>query len=146
MLTLPSDPTWQRTNHAVRDINPVSLCIIGAGPRGLAVAERVCANAARTGQPVTLYVVDPYLRSGSRVWQIGQPHVLVMNTVASQVTMFTDDSVDCEARSARGRASMSGRSRWLQGTRLSRTRRTYTRRHVPSAPIPTLPGPSTGGT
>lgn len=73
-----------------------TLCVIGAGPRGLSVAERVCANATATGQRVVLHLVDPYLRLGSRVWRVSQPPVLLMNTVASQVTMFTDESVTCE--------------------------------------------------
>ncbi|MEU6479374.1 FAD/NAD(P)-binding protein [Streptomyces sp. NPDC047017] len=73
-----------------------TLCVIGAGPRGLSVAERVCANATATGQRVVLHLVDPYLRLGSRVWRVSQPPVLLMNTVASQVTMFTDESVSCD--------------------------------------------------
>ncbi|WP_033428927.1 FAD/NAD(P)-binding protein [Saccharothrix syringae] len=71
------------------------ICVIGAGPRGLSVLERLCANARTTGEPVEVHVVDPYLGFGGRVWRTGQPDSLVMNTVASQVTMFTDDSVRC---------------------------------------------------
>jgi len=29
------------------------------------------------------------------MWRTSQPGELLMNTVASQVTLFTDDSVDC---------------------------------------------------
>ncbi|MFG2951509.1 FAD/NAD(P)-binding protein [Streptomyces adustus] len=79
-----------------------TLCVIGAGPRGLSVVERVCANAAVTGQRTVLHLVDPYLRLGSRVWRVNQPPMLLMNTVASQVTMFTDESVTCEGPVSRG--------------------------------------------
>jgi uncharacterized NAD(P)/FAD-binding protein YdhS len=79
-----------------------TLCVIGAGPRGLSVMERVCANAAVTGQRTMLHLVDPYLRLGSRVWRVNQPPMLLMNTVASQVTMFTDESVTCEGPVSRG--------------------------------------------
>ncbi|MFY1587138.1 FAD/NAD(P)-binding protein [Micromonospora sp. WMMD734] len=73
-----------------------TLCVIGMGPRGLSVAERVAANASVTGQRVVLHVVDPYLGAGGRVWRSTQSPVLLMNTVASQVTMFTDGSVQCD--------------------------------------------------
>ncbi|MGV9566386.1 FAD/NAD(P)-binding protein [Streptomyces sp. NPDC003480] len=49
-----------------------------------------------------MHFVDPYLRLGSRVWRVSQPSVLLMNTVASQVTMFTDESVTCEGPISRG--------------------------------------------
>jgi L-aspartate N-monooxygenase (nitrosuccinate-forming) len=72
-----------------------AICVVGMGPRGLSVVERVCANAMADGTPVRLHVVDPHLRRGGRVWHTDQPGVLLMNTVASQVTMFTDASVAC---------------------------------------------------
>ena len=71
------------------------MCVIGLGPRGLSVVERVCANAVADGTRVLVHVVDPHLHAGGRVWHTGQPGVLLMNTVASQVTMFTDASVSC---------------------------------------------------
>jgi len=73
-----------------------AICVVGLGPRGLSVVERVCANAVATGRPVTLHVVDPYLGEGGRVWRTEQSNVLLMNTVASQVTMFTDATVACD--------------------------------------------------
>ena len=72
-----------------------AICVIGLGPRGLSVVERVCANAVADGTRVRVHVVDPHLHAGGRVWHTGQPGVLLMNTVASQVTMFTDASVSC---------------------------------------------------
>ncbi|MFE3498594.1 FAD/NAD(P)-binding protein [Kitasatospora sp. NPDC059160] len=70
--------------------------VIGAGPRGLSVVERLTVNATEGGHPVVIHVVDPFVGSGGRVWDITQPTELLMNTVASQVTMFTDPSVTCE--------------------------------------------------
>lgn len=75
---------------------PMEICVIGAGPRGLSVVERLCANAARSNAELVVHLVDPHLGRGGRVWSTGQSRSLLMNTVASQVTMFTDDSVDCE--------------------------------------------------
>lgn len=69
------------------------ICVVGAGPRGLCVVERICANA---GWPVLVHLVDPYVGRGGRVWSTDQPASLLMNTIASQITMFTDDSVDMD--------------------------------------------------
>ncbi|MEU9781125.1 FAD/NAD(P)-binding protein [Streptomyces phaeochromogenes] len=80
----------------------ISLCVIGAGPRGLSVLERVCANAGPAARPVTVHLVDPYPPGAGAVWRTDQPPELLMNTVASQVTLFTDDSVDCAGPSVPG--------------------------------------------
>jgi uncharacterized NAD(P)/FAD-binding protein YdhS len=44
---------------------------------------------------LTVHVVDPSPPGPGRVWRTDQPTELLMNTVASQVTLFTDESVDC---------------------------------------------------
>ena len=46
--------------------------------------------------PLTVHVIDPEPPGAGRVWRTDQPAELLMNTVASQVTVFTDDSVECE--------------------------------------------------
>ncbi|MGW0647426.1 FAD/NAD(P)-binding protein [Streptomyces umbrinus] len=80
----------------------ISLCVIGAGPRGLSVLERICANADRAARPVAVHLVDPYPPGAGAVWRTDQPGELLMNTVASQVTLFTDDSVACAGPSVPG--------------------------------------------
>lgn len=85
--------------------NTAEICVIGLGPRGLSVLERLCANAAESVDPATtvrLHVVDPHINHGSAVWRTDQPTELLMNTVASQVTMFVDESVDCAGPVLRG--------------------------------------------
>ncbi|WP_020667120.1 FAD/NAD(P)-binding protein [Amycolatopsis nigrescens] len=74
-----------------------TLCVVGAGPRGISVVERICANAAVSGSSarVVVHLVDPLAGEGGRVWRVDQPQRLLMNTVASQVTMYTDESVEC---------------------------------------------------
>ncbi|ANN97561.1 FAD/NAD(P)-binding protein [Mycobacteroides abscessus] len=71
------------------------ICIIGAGPRGLAVLERLCANErhAPSADRIVVHVVDPYSPGAGSVWRTDQSWHLLMNTVASQITVFTDDSV-----------------------------------------------------
>src|SRR5579859_426066 len=71
------------------------VCVIGAGPRGLSVVERICTNAHTPTERTVVHLVDPYVGRGGRVWRTEQSPSLLTNTVASQVTMFTDDSVVC---------------------------------------------------
>lgn len=73
------------------------ICIIGAGPRGLSVLERLHSTAAAQTppQPITVHVVDPNLHNGSAVWRVDQSRELLMNTVAAQITMFADETVTC---------------------------------------------------
>ena len=76
----------------------LQVCIVGAGPRGLSVLERLCANErSRTHaghRALTIHLVDPFRPGPGQVWRSGQSRRLLMNTVASQVTAFTDDSVE----------------------------------------------------
>ncbi|WP_327696020.1 FAD/NAD(P)-binding protein [Streptomyces sp. NBC_00459] len=80
----------------------VVVCVIGAGPRGLSVLERLCANAGQAGPAVVVHLVDPYPPGPGAVWRTDQPSELLMNTVSSQVTLFTDDSVPCAGPSIPG--------------------------------------------
>jgi hypothetical protein len=77
----------------------VRICIIGAGPRGISVLERLNANVARL-LPVSIelhiHLVDPFVAFGGRVWNREQDPLLLMNTVACQITVFVDNSVQCE--------------------------------------------------
>ena len=70
-----------------------SICVVGAGPRGTVLVERIAANAWR--RRIDVHVVDPYPPGGGHVWQADQPGHLLMNTVAADATLFTDDSVHC---------------------------------------------------
>ncbi|MGX1561722.1 FAD/NAD(P)-binding protein [Streptomyces sp. NPDC055506] len=77
---------------------PVSVALVGAGPRGTSVLERLCASAPELlppGARLTVHVIDPDPPGPGRVWRTAQPSELLMNTVACQVTLFTDESVDC---------------------------------------------------
>ncbi|TGB05531.1 FAD/NAD(P)-binding protein [Streptomyces sp. MZ04] len=83
----------------------VAVAVVGAGPRGTSVLERLCASAADLlppGARLTVHVVDPSPPGPGRVWRTAQPPELLMNTVASQVTLFTDESVDCAGPVLRG--------------------------------------------
>ncbi|MFJ8002962.1 FAD/NAD(P)-binding protein [Streptomyces fagopyri] len=91
-----SAPTAESAGPA--EPTEVSVAVVGAGPRGTSVLERLCASAPELLPPdtrLTVHVVDPAPPGPGRVWRTAQSPHLLMNTVASQVTLFTDDSVDC---------------------------------------------------
>ncbi|MGW1544189.1 FAD/NAD(P)-binding protein [Streptomyces sp. NPDC002309] len=93
--TSPKGPAPARTGSAPA---PLAVALVGAGPRGTSVVERLCASAAELlppGTPLTVHVIDPAPPGPGRVWRTTQSAELLMNTVASQVTLFTDESVDC---------------------------------------------------
>lgn len=72
----------------------IGIGVVGAGPRGLSVVERLCANerAHPAWGRVRIHVIDPYPAGAGAVWRADQNRLLLMNTVASQVTAFTDES------------------------------------------------------
>ncbi|GAB2573161.1 FAD/NAD(P)-binding protein [Streptomyces capparidis] len=74
------------------------VCVVGMGPRGLSILERICANArhGRRVTPVTVHVVDPHPPGAGQVWRVDQSRRLLMNTVAGQVSVFTDASVEMD--------------------------------------------------
>lgn len=73
----------------------LEVCLVGVGPRGLSVLERLCAYERKSPQwsHLTVHVVDPDPPGAGRVWRAAQSRHLLMNTVASQVTVYTDASV-----------------------------------------------------
>ncbi|MFI9310233.1 FAD/NAD(P)-binding protein [Streptomyces triculaminicus] len=73
-----------------------SLAIVGAGPRGTGLLERLAANApALLGAGrLDVHLVDPHPPGGGRIWRRDQSPLLWMNSLAEDVTMYTDDSVE----------------------------------------------------
>ena len=70
--------------------------IVGVGPRGLSVLERICAGERenRAHAAVIVHIVDPAPPGAGQVWRVAQSPQLLMNTVASQVTVYTDESIE----------------------------------------------------
>lgn len=68
------------------------IAIIGCGPRGLGLLERLISVAATGGQAIDVPVVEPG-ELGVGMHQIDQPDYLLLNTVCSQLTAFTDHSM-----------------------------------------------------
>ncbi|MBD0670680.1 FAD/NAD(P)-binding protein, partial [Streptomyces sp. CBMA156] len=70
------------------------LVIVGAGPRATGLLERIAANAAEllpAERPLAIHLVDPYPPGAGRIWRHDQSPLLRMNSMAEDVTMFTDE-------------------------------------------------------
>lgn len=75
-----------------------SLVIVGAGPRGTGLIERIAANAPElyAGSGIAgldIHLVDPHPPGAGRIWRAAQSPLLWMNSHAEDVTMFTDETV-----------------------------------------------------
>ncbi|MET9180389.1 FAD/NAD(P)-binding protein [Kitasatospora aureofaciens] len=71
-----------------------ALVIVGAGPRGTGLLERIAANVSEllpADRPLEIHLVDPHPPGGGRIWRHDQSPLLRMNSMAEDVTMFTDE-------------------------------------------------------
>ncbi|WP_328509340.1 FAD/NAD(P)-binding protein [Streptomyces mirabilis] len=106
-----------------------SLVIVGAGPRGTGLIERIAANAPElyAGSGLDIHLVDPHPPGAGRIWREAQSPLLWMNSHAEDVTMFTDETVVMDGPVLPGPtlhewAAIDGRTfadRQLQGAYLS---------------------------
>jgi hypothetical protein len=69
----------------------MSICIVGAGFRGLGVLERIVAYSRKYGTAVRVNLIGPSER-GPEQYDIDQPDYLLLNIVAGQVSMFPDSA------------------------------------------------------
>ena len=67
--------------------------MVGAGPRGTSVLERLLANWAPAAPGATLHVdvIDPYPAGPGHVWQPGQSRLYLMNTQSFYPTVVPED-------------------------------------------------------
>src|SRR5690606_25585074 len=83
------------TEGMIHVADPVrTVAVIGAGPRGTAIIERlVAASMLEDWQgPLTVHLIDPHVGRGGAVWRHDQSPVLLMNTTTCQTTMYPDPS------------------------------------------------------
>ncbi|MET3175867.1 UNVERIFIED_ORG: putative NAD(P)/FAD-binding protein YdhS [Arthrobacter sp. UYCu721] len=85
------------TLDAVGKSKSIRTAIIGAGPRGTSVLERLLAHAAayaaaHPGQAsLHVDVIDPYPAGPGHVWQPGQSRLYLMNTQSFYPTVIPED-------------------------------------------------------
>ncbi|NLU66171.1 FAD/NAD(P)-binding protein [Streptomyces sp. HNM0574] len=80
-------------------MNPATLAVVGAGPLAAGLVERIAASAPElwpAGRPLRLRLVDPHPPGAGRVWRHDQSPLLRMNSMAEDVTVFTDASSTVE--------------------------------------------------
>ncbi|QHK21581.1 hypothetical protein GU243_19890 [Pseudarthrobacter psychrotolerans] len=76
----------------------IRAAIIGSGPRGTSVLERLLAHAAAHGAAhpgaaaLHIDVIDPYPAGPGHVWQPGQSRLYLMNTQSFYPTVVPEDS------------------------------------------------------
>ncbi|GGW35043.1 FAD/NAD(P)-binding protein [Streptomyces griseoloalbus] len=71
------------------------LALVGAGPRATGLLERIAANAPELwdgDRELRIHLVDPHPPGPGRIWRREQSPLLRMNSMAEDVTMFTDES------------------------------------------------------
>ncbi|MFG3156608.1 FAD/NAD(P)-binding protein [Streptomyces sp. NPDC048219] len=73
-----------------------ALVVVGAGPRGTGLLERIAANAPELygDSGLDIHLVDPHPPGAGRIWRERQSPLLWMNSHAEDVTMFTDETVE----------------------------------------------------
>ncbi|MET0954546.1 MAG: FAD/NAD(P)-binding protein [Cryobacterium sp.] len=87
MTSTQNTPTTDRT--------ALSVAVIGAGPRGAGVLERLAANLGTdwgADRPLVVHVIDPFPAGPGRIWRFDQSPLLKLNSMAADVTMFTDET------------------------------------------------------
>lgn len=70
-----------------------AIALIGAGPRGASLIERIGAHLHGSGLPehdIELHVIDPAESGAGRIWRTDQTRELCMNTLSHAVTLFTE--------------------------------------------------------
>lgn len=69
------------------------LVIVGAGPRAVMLVERLLARRTKAATPALhVTLVDPHPPGAGRIWRREQSPLLKLNSMARDVTVFTDES------------------------------------------------------
>ncbi|GAA2138646.1 hypothetical protein GCM10009760_20130 [Kitasatospora kazusensis] len=93
-----------RAGALARGGSPYRIAVVGSGPRGLAVAERLSARLAaeQPERAVEISVIDKAEVGAGRIWRTDQDGSFLMNTACGEVTMFSGPSDDGPARAGAG--------------------------------------------
>ncbi|TDC42713.1 FAD/NAD(P)-binding protein [Micromonospora sp. KC213] len=73
------------------------IAVLGAGPVGVGVVERLLANAGllMPDRAIEIVLVDPHPAGPGRIWRDGQSPLMRMNSLAKDVTLYPGESVRC---------------------------------------------------
>lgn len=81
----------------MEDNGEQSVVIVGAGPRGTSVVERLLAHLKGDPRQLTIHVVDPFPPGPGHVWRTEQSRLFLMNTQAFFPTLFPDQPLGAES-------------------------------------------------
>ena len=79
-----------------------SVTFVGGGPRAAMALERITANYPHDAAALAVHVVEPFEPGAGRIWRYDQSPLLKLNSMAQDITMFTDHSVDCAGPAREG--------------------------------------------
>src|SRR5699024_1216265 len=84
------------------------------------VLERLSASAAQPAHtahlartPLHIDIVDPHMPGAGRIWRAEESPLLLMNSRAADVSIFTDGTVTCEGQSV----ACPSLAEWVEGIR-----------------------------
>ncbi|MER6121615.1 FAD/NAD(P)-binding protein [Streptomyces sp. NPDC001795] len=83
---------------------PYRIAVVGTGPRGTSVLERLAVRLAEraTPRPVEVCAIDAHEVGPGRIWRTDQPLWSMMNTVSGEVTIFSGPPDGGPARAGAG--------------------------------------------
>ncbi|MDY5840256.1 MAG: FAD/NAD(P)-binding protein, partial [Corynebacterium camporealensis] len=67
-----------------------AIAIVGAGPRGVSLIERIAAHLPADNAALDIHLIDDAQHGAGRIWETTQTRTLCMNTLAGAVTLFTE--------------------------------------------------------
>lgn len=101
------------------------LVFVGAGPRAIMLLERIVArfgeaagsaDAREVGAPrLHVELIDPHPPGAGRIWRRAQSPLLKLNSMARDVTVFTDDSCTIDGPIRPGPSLIEWAESWRSG-------------------------------
>lgn len=79
-----------------------SIAIVGVGPRGISVIERLAVALPHSEDPIALHLIDDSQLGAGRIWDTSQTRTLCMNTLAGAVTLFTEPGATVQGKVLEG--------------------------------------------
>ncbi|WP_405752056.1 FAD/NAD(P)-binding protein [Streptomyces sp. NBC_01411] len=69
----------------------LDVAIVGTGPRGISVFERIAANLTAEPEPrsIRIWLIDAVELGAGRIWRTDQETCFLMNTVVGEISMFS---------------------------------------------------------
>ncbi|WP_284864545.1 FAD/NAD(P)-binding protein [Corynebacterium rhinophilum] len=115
-----------------------AIAIVGMGPRGISILERLTAHMDDSSSSVTVHLIDEAQHGAGRVWETDQTKTLCMNTRAGAVTLFTEPGATVDAPVLEGPTQYE----WIQllrgeGEKIATAKRELFAQHPPAPRIAT---------